>query len=445
MSLTLPESGRCEFPCTVTDNFSFAAVGDLIGPTRPETVRIGTRFRDVVDLLKAADVTFANQEGSIFDVDHFEGFRAAENGGGYPVSDAVVADDLKAMGIDVVSKANNHATDWGIEGMNASLSELRRAGVAVAGAGTSLAAARAPAYLETAKGRVAVLAAASTFTPMSPAGNADGEVGARPGISVLRTTPVNVLTAEGMQVVWKAGCLQGIGTGLDSRAHGNPDRLRLGDEVFAVGERSGLRYEMNPHDFKEIVRSIRGAKQVSDFVAFGLHGHESYSGDGVDRRPADFMPILYRAAVDAGADIVVTTGPHLVRGIEIYKGKPIFYGLGSFFLQLEGGRGPTVDAARQLTIDPLEFTKPEYIRKIFQFPVSWYDSVLPVCEFSAGRLSTVKIFPLLLTKTENPGLQGHPRIAVGQDATRILQQLQLDSAEFGTSIVIKGDVGVICL
>ena len=42
-----------------------------------------------------------------------------------------------------------------------------------------------------------------------------------------------------------------------------------------------------------------------------------------------------RAMIDAGADVVTASGPHVLRGIEIYKGQPIFYGLGDFIFQNE--------------------------------------------------------------------------------------------------------------
>ena len=61
--------------------------------------------------------------------------------------------------------------------------------------------------------------------------------------------------------------------------------------------------------------------------------------------PADFIPIFARAVIDAGADVFVGHGPHVLRGIEIYKGKPIFYSLSNFIFQNETA---AADARRQL-------------------------------------------------------------------------------------------------
>jgi poly-gamma-glutamate capsule biosynthesis protein CapA/YwtB (metallophosphatase superfamily) len=432
--------------CSIDDGFTFAAVGDMIGPVRPVMPLARPSFTPIAALLQRADIGFANHEGSVFDVDTFSGYRAAENGGGYPVSDLATADDLKAMGLDVVTKANNHATDWGTEGLLASGRALDDAGVAYAGGGASKAAARAPAFIETAKGRVAVISTATTFTPMSEAGNGDGEIGARPGISVLKLKTVTKLVEADMDVIRRAADLQGLGRSLDSRAYGNASEVMLGSEFFRVADTAGLHYEMNRLDHIELLHSIKAAKQVADLVVFSIHGHESESGDGTDRRPADFMTTLYRQAVDTGADLCITTGPHVVRGIEIYKGKPLLYGLGSFFLELEAGRGPTVDGARAMGVDPFQLTKSEFTHKrIGKLDTSWFDSVVAVTEFRGGRAFQILLTPLVLSQRDQSRVQGEPRQATGEDAQRILHQLQIDSRPFGTEIAIEGDVGVIRL
>ncbi|WP_321792437.1 CapA family protein [Burkholderia pyrrocinia] len=430
-------------PSTIADGFTFAAAGDLIGPGRPETPLADPGFEDVCRIFQQADVAVANQEGSIFDIDTFDGYRAAENGGGYPLSDPKVAHDIKAMGIDVVSKANNHATDWGTKGLLATGATLAAAGVAYAGSGPSKSAARAPAFVETPKGRVAVLSAASTFTPMSEAGDADGGISARPGISVLRTTPVNLVTESEMSILHSMATKLGIGTWLDSRAYGDKECLTIGTEVFRVSDQTRLTYEMNPLDQSELLLSIRGAKQVSDFVALAMHAHESETANTNDRRPADFLVTFYRNAIDAGADLIATTGPHQVRGIEIYNGKPIFYGLASLFLELEGGRGPTYDGVQSMGVDPLAYTKAEFTHARFQLPDDWYDSVIAVSEFVDGKVSAIRLYPIRLQRKTGFRLQGQPRPAIGEDAQRILDRLRDDCAHLGADVLIEDGIGVI--
>lgn len=245
-------------------------------------------------------------------------------------------------------------------------------------------------------------------------------------------------------MIHRVAVRQGIGKVLDSRSYGNERQLSLGAETFRGADQAGLTYDMNPIDHAELLRSVRGAKQIADFVAFAIHAHESESGDGTDRRPGDFLPVLFRHAIDAGADMALTTGPHLVRGVEIYKGKPIFYGLGSFFLEVEGGRGPTADAARSANVDPLRYTKPEFTQaRLGQFPDDWFDSVVAVSSYRNGTVAEIHLYPLRLERKTDARMQGAPRRAYGADARRILERLQQDSRQFGTAIDIEGDIGIV--
>ncbi len=167
---------------------SIAAGGDMIGPFHPLDLD-NPSFAPVASLFRHADAGFANQEGSIFDLATFPGFPAAETGGGYPLQPAAAAKAMRAMGLSVVSKANNHATDWGAEGLAETLHSLTAAGIAQAGAGVGEAQARAPVYINTPHGVVALVDAASTFPPMAVAGPAVTRLGVtsrpRPGISAL--------------------------------------------------------------------------------------------------------------------------------------------------------------------------------------------------------------------------------------------------------------------
>lgn len=444
----MPDAGSAarkgEAPAArVADGFCFAAVGDFIGPFRPEVPLNNAGFERVCDQLRSADVALGNQEGSIFDLEGFEGHRAAEHGGGYPLSDAVTAQDIRAMGVTVMSKANNHATDWGLEGLRATTRALNAAGIACAGSGPSRAAARAATYLETARGRVAVVSAASTFTPMSEAGNTEDHIRARPGISVLKVRPVVQVGPAEMTAL--DGLAQALGSSdaPDSWLRRGEGWLQFGEQQFRLGPTTGLVYEVDATDRQEVLRAIRSASQLADFVAFTLHAHESLSGSGCDSRPALFVQAMLRDAVDAGADLVTVTGPHGLRGVEIYRGKPLFHGLGSFFLQLADDRGPTRESARALGVEPQALTKPEAIARQFQLPAEWYDSVVARSHFDGGRLREVRLHPLVLERQPAPRLEGAPRPAPPADALRILERLREECLRWGTQLSIEGDEGVI--
>ena len=86
-------------------------------------------------------------------------------------------------------------------------------------------------------------------------------------------------------------------------------------------------------DLEGNLRSIDEAKKFADFVIVAHHFNIA-DGKRGDKTPA-FVREFARAAIDAGADVYVGHGWHNTLGIEIYKGKPIVYGIGNFFAQSE--------------------------------------------------------------------------------------------------------------
>ena len=425
---------------TVADGFTFAAGGDMIGPYHDFPKPQDAGFTQVIALFRGADLGFANQEGSIFDLKSFRGYPAAENGGGYPLQPSSFARDLKSMGISLVSKANNHATDWGSDGLAATLGWLAAAGVTQAGAGEGLEAARAPAYLDTVKGRVALVDTASTFPPMAVAGPAVARFGMnsrpRAGISTLHVQEVGYVTPEQFRQ------LRRIAGSLDFA--GKPGEVRLGDQVFRAAAKTGTAWEMNKDDESAIVNSVKAARAHANFVLFSIHAHQT-AGDSdaggapyepmvlhwaneaasaEDPRPANFEPVLFHEAIDAGADAVVRTGPHVLGGIEIYKGKPIFYSLGSLFFDFRGKRsytGPT--------------------GQVINFPDGYFETVIPVTRYSKGKVDEIRLYPMAIQSGGPMGGMPHP--AAAEEARRILEGLAKMSAAYGTKIRIENGVGII--
>ena len=421
------------------DNFTFAAGGDMIGPYRALPAKPDSGFQQVIGLFRGADLGFANQEGSIFDLKTFSGTPAAENGGGYPLQPSSFARDLKSIGISMVSKANNHATDWGTEGLTATLRWLTAAGVTAGGAGAGLDAARAPAYADTLKGRVALVDTASTFPPMAVAGPPVARFGItskpRIGISPLHVREVGRVSTTQLSAMRQISGALDIG--------GNAHQVRLGDQIFS--DQAGPRWEMDQDDETAILNSVRTARAHAKFVLFSIHAHQT-AGDvdaggqpfepmilhwaneaasGDDPRPADFEPTLFHAAIDAGADAVVRTGPHLLGGIEIYKGKPIFYSLGSLFFDFHGKRTYVTPTGQTM-----------------RFPDAWYETVIPVTRYAHGKLSEIRLYPFAIDDTDGPG-GGMPKTASPQQARKILENLKTMSAAFGTRVAIENGVGVI--
>jgi poly-gamma-glutamate capsule biosynthesis protein CapA/YwtB (metallophosphatase superfamily) len=421
------------------DSFTFAAGGDMIGPYRTLPAKPDPGFAQVIALFRGADLGFANQEGSIFDLKNFPGTPAAENGGGYPLQPSSFARDLKAIGITMVSKANNHATDWGTEGLSATLGWLVVSGVTVGGAGPGLEAARAPAYRDMVKTRVALVDTASTFPPMAVAGPPVARFGVnskpRVGIAPLHVREVGRISPQQLAAMRQISGTLDIG--------GDVHHVRLGDQVFS--DQSGPRWEMNQDDENAILNSVTTARAHAGFVLFSIHAHQT-AGDvdaGAkpfepmtlhwadeaaspdDPKPADFEPSLFRAAIDAGADAVVRTGPHVLGGIEIYKGKPIFYSLGSLFFDFHGKRTYVTPTGQTM-----------------RFPDAWYQTVIPVTRYAHGKLSEIRLYPFAIDDTDGVG-GGMPKTASPKEAQTILDHLKAMSAVYGTKIAIENGIGII--
>lgn len=428
----------------VPDGFTFAAGGDMIGPDHSLKGANLSGFERIADLFRKADLGFANQEGSIFDLKMFKGYPSAENGGGYPAYPVEAAKVLRAAGIRVVSKANNHVIDWGPEGLVATLKTLAAAGIAQAGSGLSLREARQPVYVNTPQGKAAVISTASTFPPAAVAGPSVERHGVvsrpRPGLSPLHVLQIRLITEHQLAM------LRAIAGPIASTVPGHPSELRISDQIFRVAKRDGTTWVMDPADEAAVLNSIRQARSKSRFILFTIHAHETAGNvDDMppsefepmvlhkaneapspnDPTPANFLPVLFHKAIDAGADAVVRTGPHALNGIEIYKGRPIFYSLGSLILDFHGRR--TYHAPDGKTI---------------YLPDEWFETVIPVTTFEHGRVSEIKLYPAVID-SRGDATGGLPHPANPRQARSILQRMKTMSAKFGTVVSIKGNIGVI--
>ena len=425
----------------VTDGFTVSAVGDLI-LVRPESMRIDAGFDNALRLLKGSDIVFGNFEGTAADLKTFKGHPQAESGGSWFLYSPEVPRDLKSMGFSLVSHANNHATDWGVEGMMETDRLLDQAGIMHAGTGEDRSAARAARYLETPKGRIALVATTASFTPMSQAAPPAGEAPGRPGVSVLRTKRYVRVTADEMQALRSIHDRQPKGSLPVSLEKEKPNDLDLFGTRYRSSNLPGFDYEMNPADLEQVLKSIRQAKENSDFLIASIHAHEpgNWSDD-----PADFLPTFAHAAIDNGADMLVGHGPHRLRGIEIYKGKPIFYSLGNFFFEENLQHPIPAELWEQMKLDPQVTTEAELAesRRMRWFKEDEnYQGVITVSRFEHGQLSEIRLYPVYL-QADRSADRGVPRLASPQMAHVILDRLQNLCRPFGTTLEIKDQVGII--
>ncbi|WP_404294891.1 CapA family protein (plasmid) [Microvirga sp. RSM25] len=422
----------------VADGFTIVAVGDLM-VRRPVTKNRTAGFGPIAEILRDADATFGNLETNIFDIRAFTGSPQAEHGGSYHVGPPELGPDLKAMGFNVLARANNHSFDWGVEGMRETSRVLDQNGIIHAGVGDNLAQAGAARYLETARGRVALVSFAATFTPMSRACDQAGEAPGRPGLAALRLANSIVVSPEMIQD------LKRIRDALPDSMPGreDQDQVVLAGATYKTGDQVKYSFRADPRDAADILRNVRQGKQFSDFLIATNHGHEP--GNWSQELP-DYEQSFAHALIDAGADAYVGHGPHQLRGIEIYKGRPIFYSLGNFIFDnlqtVEGadyfdefGMNPKVDTVADLLVEAMK-----------EFPGAvYYESIITVSRFEQNQLAELRLYPVELGYSKRLANRGVPCLAPMPQAEAILRRLQKLSKPFGTEITIENGVGVIRL
>ena len=425
-----PAVGQSKGPVTL------ALTGDSIITQRISPFK-EPEFTGVMDLVRGADAAFTNLE-TLFHV--YEAPPAHESGGTWMRTDPPILKDLVWAGFDLVSRANNHAGDFGALGAQITSRYVREAGLVEAGVGNSLREAREAKFLETPRGRIALISAASTFTPSSRAGNTRGDMPARPGLSPLRFTTTYIVTPE------RLADLKRVAAELSGQAAPAGDTLNFGGRRYVSGPVPGQRTEPNKQDLEEIARVVRSAATLSDLVIVSLHCHEG----GVNRSvPADFIPIFARAMIDAGADVFVGHGPHVLRGVEIYKGKPILYSLANFIFQNETLLRMPADSYEEYSLgdaaQAADYLDARYDKDRRSFPAEreYWDSVVATSKWEGRKLVELQLHPITLGYQTSRADRGRPRLAAGADAARILEMMTTRSKAFGATVVVRGGVGIV--
>jgi poly-gamma-glutamate capsule biosynthesis protein CapA/YwtB (metallophosphatase superfamily) len=428
-------------------DITFAFTGDAM-PTRRISVHAEPEFLAVAGLLRAADVSIANSETLYH---QFEGYPVADSGlyGTYVTTHPDVIDDLRWLGLDMVSTANNHCVDYGELGLLANMDNLDAHGLPYAGTGRSLTEAARPRYLPTARGTVAMVAVTLTIPPGDHrAGEARGAVKARPGANVLRHAVAHEVPPEAFQSLLDLGA--GLGPGLGRQFRRDGDTVTFLGRTFTLGAGYRTIQEINPFDLELNLRWIAEARQLADWVVVSVHCHES----GATREdPPDFAVEFAHLALDAGGDIVFGHGPHLDRGIEIYQGKPILYALGNFIIQNETIPQQPWDFTQRFGLPPTATTGDAYrVRDsrstggLAQDPIGLQSAVAEV-EFRGGRLAEIRLHPVDLgLGTPQRRRAGRPVLAAGEAATTIVERFARMSARYGTEVELVSQpapVGVI--
>jgi poly-gamma-glutamate capsule biosynthesis protein CapA/YwtB (metallophosphatase superfamily) len=281
-------------------------------------------FRNVRDELHAADVVFGNLECCL----HLPPSRHSQANEGFFADPAVGGEALKLAGLHAVGIANN--VNYGAANIAASIARLDQIGVLHTGAGPDLAAARAPAIVKRNGLKVGFLQRSSVYWPTDHEAREDA-----PGIAVLRGhTAYHVpmgRTHAGIPPANRPGVA--------------PTIITWADAAYLA----------------EFSQDIAALRPRVDILVASCHW-------GLGREHLQYMTEIGRAAIDAGADVVMGHGPHDPLPVELYKGRPIYYGLGNLcFKAGHGGRthahwtGMVVDVAFEngkSAADSFRFVRP---------------------------------------------------------------------------------------
>jgi poly-gamma-glutamate capsule biosynthesis protein CapA/YwtB (metallophosphatase superfamily) len=431
--------------------FSLSLAGDSIIMTPASVHGSDPRFAKLRDVIRGSDAAFTNLEGT------FPGrnsYPAAEFRATWIAVDPAMLKELQWIGFNLFSIANNHAMDFGIDGLLNTMEGLKSAGAVYAGVGENLAKARAPGYLSTPHGRVALIACASTFQHDAVAGQSRPDLKGRPGINPLRHETkyqVDSSTLGALQKLKDDLHLSGV-----AGASKSADNLSLTFEggapvTFAVGNPSEVVTSPNANDLAAITSSIKDAKEMADYVVVSIHSHEAGTGANPLLIPAQFVTEFAHAAIDAGADVFVGHGNHALRGIEIYKGKVILYSLGNFIFENDlvvpqptefyESLGLGADALPSQAFD----SRSDHDRKSFPANPLLWRSVVAHVTFRDQRPAEVTLTPITLGFGKARPDRGYPVVADSKDAEEILRKLQALSQPFGTNISIQNGIGTIVL
>ncbi|MFQ5849663.1 MAG: CapA family protein [Candidatus Binatia bacterium] len=443
-------------------DFTIALTGDSM-LTRRLSVYGEERYQALVNLLKVADAAFTNLETTVHAWD--EGSPGITQGT-FMTTEPSLLEELKWMGIKMVSCANNHASDYGEGGILATIKHLDEAGLVHAGTGRNLAQARAPGYLDTPHGRVGLIAATATYRPWNKAGEQRPDLKGRPGINPLGFRTIYGVDSTVFQELRRMCRELGFDRGKErNRRHfysakeipnEKETELEILGNRFVLDEGFSVSTKPNLRDVEENLRRIREARRQADWVAVSLHCHE-FGGQSLLKartrtelqEVADFVQTFAHQAIDAGADLFVGHGSHFPLGIEIYQGKPIFYSMGNFVFQNETVRFFPAEAYERFDLDekatPADFLDARTDRDTKGHPGDplYWENIVAVCHFGRKRLDEIRLYPIDQGHGRPRAQRGRPVLADGTVGNRIIERLQRLSRTYGTEITNRNGLGII--
>ncbi|MBI4251794.1 MAG: CapA family protein [Candidatus Tectomicrobia bacterium] len=198
---------------------------------------------------------------------------------------------LLEAGFGLLSFANNHALDYGEEAFLDTLARMKERAIPLAGCGANLAQARRPIVAERKGLRIGCLA----YCSILPRGSAAGP--GRPGVN-----PLRAVTAY---------------------------RPRM-DPAEYPGAPAEVYTWTVPEDLQAMAKAVRALRRRVDVLVVNHHW-----GTSMTHEVRAFQREIAHAAVEAGADLVLGGHPHVLQGVELYKGTPIVYSMGNLIFDFD--------------------------------------------------------------------------------------------------------------
>ncbi|UCI05166.1 CapA family protein [Mesorhizobium sp. B1-1-8] len=384
------------------------------------------RFAEVIGFLRQGDVVFTNFESTI--LGKHGGWPTKGKYFGY--SKAEMLDALKAIGFNALALANNHAFDLGPCGVLSTLEEVEARSFLYAGIGNDETDAAIPGRRRLGGRKVTLLAVdagpgpanmyAADRTPLRPA---------RPGVNRLNTLrKVCVPDGHFRRLARLGADLRSSELELTNYAQPeDPPAVASGTEInfygtiFAQAAGFGRRIEVDPQSAATHLSAIRQASARGDFIVAYLHHH--HWEPGWQEVPL-WVQAFARTCVDAGADLFVSHGAPVLQAVEIYKGAPIFYGLGNFLFHVHP--------------DETEWDPPEV-----------WQSIVAACRYDAGGgLHAIDLLPVVIGGDGQAGSATNRLVPVAAPesmARDILAGFAIRSRAFGTEIAVSGHSATIAL
>ena len=338
----------------------------------------------------------------------------------------MVLDALKDIGFNALALSNNHAFDLGPPGVLSTLEEVAQRGFLHAGIGADAADARRPGMKTFGTRPVALVAMDAGPGPATMyAADATDRRPARPGVNGLDVSrrfevdPTVFANLAGIQDVFQSSRMERANY---AQPH-DPPELRSADEIdfygtiFCRSTENERRILVDEASLQGHLSAIRRAAAAGAFVIAYLHHHH---WEPNWREVPAWVQSLARACVDAGAGAFVSHGAPVLQPVEIYRGAPIFFGLGNFLFHLNEGE------------------------VVWSAPDVW-KSMVATCRFDAdARLRSIDLLPIVIGGERMLGAENyHERIVPAPASQKLgaemIEDLAARSRPHGVSIAVEGD------